>query len=330
VKGDGVSGGAQRENPVVSVVMSVYNGERYLAQAVSSILAQTYRDLELIVVNDGSTDGSTAILDTFDDPRIVRVNQPNRGLATALNVGIELARGPFLARHDADDLSEPHRLERQMAFLCGRPDVALLGSNYRVIDSEGRVTATTNVFTHPDDLRIAQIASNQFGHGAVVMRTELVRDIGGYDRRYRSACDAELWCRIGRGHRIANLKEPLYSWRDAGSGLSTTRHGSEQTDAEVREIRIREFDRAVRSGSLQWFSFHPRTVRGGVRAYLLMKATTYRDLSLLAAYTDRRSLSLRLALLAAAHAPWMKRTVRQIATVALRPSKVTDLPYEFI
>jgi glycosyltransferase involved in cell wall biosynthesis len=128
----------------VSVVMSVFNGERFLREAVDSILGQTYRDLELIVIDDGSADGSGEILAQRRqaDARLRVFPQANMGLTRSLNRGVELSTGEYVARMDADDLSEPRRFERQVAFMDAHPDVGLLGTAYREIDGEGRVLGT--------------------------------------------------------------------------------------------------------------------------------------------------------------------------------------------
>jgi hypothetical protein len=309
--------------------MTVYNAEPYVGAAMRSILDQTYEDFEFIIVNDGSTDLSGDVIDSFDDRRILRIDQPNGGLSAALNAGIAAARGRYVARQDADDTSAPDRLKRQISQLERHPELAILGSNYHVIDSNGHIAATTDVFTDPADLRVAQVASNQFGHGTVVMRTAVVRALGGYDTRYAIACDADLWCRIARTHCIGNLKDPLYSWRDAGQGLSTSAGGPARTEAEIEEIRAREFDHLLGSGRL-WtsLSLRPGTVRGGARTYLRMKNTMYRDLSLLAARSGRLALSFALVLLAAVHAPWIKRTYRQAFWLFASPSRLDEFPYD--
>jgi glycosyltransferase involved in cell wall biosynthesis len=318
-------------NPLVSVVMTVYNGEKYLAAAIQSLLDQTYSEFELIVVDDGSIDQSGEIVASFTDPRIKKIAQSNRGLSPALNTGIEAARGTYIARHDADDLSDPSRLALQVIFLEKHKDVALLGSNYHVIDATGAIIATTDVFTHPTDLKLAEIASNQFGHGAVMLRKQVLDEVGGYDERFTSACDVDLWNRIGRRHRIANLANPLYMWRNAGQGLSTTSEGADVTALEVQEIRSREFEELLRRGQLfRAISFQLGSIRGGTRDYLRMKNTMYRDLALLAAYSGRRRLAVTLLLLGAVHAPWVRRTYRQLVMTITQSDALDRLPYESI
>src|SRR5471030_2083098 len=100
-------------NPTITVLMPAYNAEKYIGAAIASVLAQTYTDFELVIVNDGSTDGTQAVINTFDDERIITINQPNSGVAVALNTGLKYARGTYIARFDADDVCYPHRLEKQ-------------------------------------------------------------------------------------------------------------------------------------------------------------------------------------------------------------------------
>lgn len=130
-----------KKEPKISVVMSVYNGERYLGEAVESIFNQTFSDFEFIIINDGSTDRTPEILTEIDDPRAKVINQPNRGLTASLNRAIRLAKGEYIARMDADDISEPTRLERQVEVLDRDPDVVLVACWYEVIDEKGNFLA---------------------------------------------------------------------------------------------------------------------------------------------------------------------------------------------
>jgi hypothetical protein len=316
---------------MVSVVMTVYNGEKYLAAAIQSVLDQTYRDLELIVVDDGSSDRSSDIIGSFQDPRVVKISRSNRGRVEALNTGIAATHGVYVACHDADDLSVPTRVELQVGYLDKHEDVALVGSNYHIIDARGGIVATTDVFTRPDDLELAEVASNQFGHGAVMIRSEVLRQVGGYDSRFKVAHDVDLWTRIGRTHRLANLATPLYLWRNVGEGLSTTAEGERTAASEADEIRRREFARLTgRQLAGAVVSLHPRSTRGGVVRYLGMKNRMHRGLALLAAYEGRRVLALGLLLMAALHAPWVKRTYRQALVTFKRPDAIAAFPYDFI
>jgi glycosyltransferase involved in cell wall biosynthesis len=127
----------RKQEPLISVVMPVYNAAQYLREAIDSILNQTFRDFEFIIINDGSTDRSLEIIQSYNDDRIRLINQKNTGLAKALNNGIAIAKSDFIARMDADDISIPERLTSQFSFLESNVDVVAVGSNAEVIDKEG-------------------------------------------------------------------------------------------------------------------------------------------------------------------------------------------------
>jgi glycosyltransferase involved in cell wall biosynthesis len=208
----------------VSVVMSVYNGDRFLRKAVDSILDQTYRDLELVVIDDGSTDGSAAILAGIADRRVRVVRQANAGLTRSLNRGIGLSSGAYVARMDADDVAHPRRLERQVAFMDAHPEVGLLGTAYDEIDAEDRVVGRRVFPTDDATLRATLIRYNPFFHASVMMRRDLLQEVGVYDERIPSSVqDYELWFRIARRSKLSNLSELLGSRRYDGANLSIRR-----------------------------------------------------------------------------------------------------------
>ena len=196
--------------------MSVYNGERFLREAVESILSQTLSDLELIVVDDGSDDSSPEILVWFAsrDSRVVIRRQDNQGTAAALNHGFELVRAPFVARLDADDAATPTRLERQQRFLEEHAEVALLGGSVTFIDEESRSFADV---PYPlDDLEIRRVfaaGTTPLANSAVMVRRSAFLEAGGYRPLFRQAEDVDLWLRIGERHRFANLPEVLALYR---------------------------------------------------------------------------------------------------------------------
>jgi glycosyltransferase involved in cell wall biosynthesis len=159
----------------VSVVVPVRDGERFLLEAVQSVLAQTELDLELIVVDDGSTDTTRELLAGLTDPRVRVLTQPPRGLTDALNAGCAEAAAPVIARMDADDVALPDRLERQLAFLDAHPDVALLGGGIVLVDEQGR-----EFDREPAPAAPSLAERNDLVHGTVAMRTAALRDLGGY------------------------------------------------------------------------------------------------------------------------------------------------------
>ncbi len=210
--------------PRVTVLMPAYNAARYVRAAVASILAQTYADFELLVLDDGSTDGSGDIVDEVADRRIRLVrNEANLGLTRSLNRGLGLARGELIARQDADDLSAPDRLTKQVEFLDAHPDVALVGSWYRKMDAAGALLGARHL---PEDhalLRWALLFYCPFVHSAVVFRRHVVVDErSAYDERFVYAQDYDLWSRLARRHRVANIPAVLVDYRQGPATMTAT------------------------------------------------------------------------------------------------------------
>jgi glycosyltransferase involved in cell wall biosynthesis len=290
--------------PRVTVLMSVYNGERHLARSIRSILDQSFTDFELLIIDDGSSDLSRSIVESFADHRIKLVSRENRGLTVSLNEGLALARGEYVARQDADDFSLPGRLEEEVALLDRRQDVALVGTNYTIIDDDDRRLATTSVFTHPDDLAVAEIVSNQYGHGSVMFRKTVVDQLGGYDRSVGHVEDYDLFVRIGRVARLANIGRPLYVWRRRSEGVTLSNR--ETQIAQALSVRDREFQRVIdrRADFRIYSSFHPLTFFPSPVAYLRKKAALFRDLSYLYRGRGLHPQSIVAMLAAIAHAPW--------------------------
>lgn len=201
---------------MVSILMSVYNGERFVRQAVESLLAQTYRDFELLIVDDASTDGTHEILEelTEHDRRIrILTNSNNLGLTKSLNVALRQAQGDLIARMDADDIALPTRLEKQIAFLEGHPDIDVVGTAYEWIDEDGHAIGRPNVITDPNDIHRTLPRTNPLLHSSVVMRRPALDRASGYDESYRRAQDYDLWLRLSRTSRMANLPEILMQKR---------------------------------------------------------------------------------------------------------------------
>ena len=200
--------------PVVSVIMPVYNAERYLRAAIDSILAQSFHRFELLIIDDGSTDGSMEIVRSYTDSRIRVFSEPHRGLVAALNKGLTEARGDYIARMDADDVSKPERLCKQVAYMQSHPETPLVGCWARLIDAKGKPTGNSKMPpTQGWRLRVALCGANQFVHGSVMMRREAVLQVGGYRAAFVTTEDYDLWLRLGEVGVLANLAEPLYELR---------------------------------------------------------------------------------------------------------------------
>jgi glycosyltransferase involved in cell wall biosynthesis len=221
-------------SPLVSVVLPVHDGERFLAEAVDSILGQTLADLELVVVDDGSTDGTKRILAGYDDPRLRVVAQPHRGLVAALEAGVAETRAAYLARMDADDVSEPLRLERQVELLERRPRVGMAATWVAVVDETGRELGRHVLPAQHDDLVRRLLLRNPFQHGSVLLRRAALDGAGGYRDDYGANEDYDLWRRLARSWELACVPEVLYRYRVHAGAVT-------QTDPEriARRERLR-------------------------------------------------------------------------------------------
>ena len=167
--------------PSVSVILPVYNAAPYVGEAMRSILDQSLRELEMIVVDDGSTDGSADVVRSFRDPRVTFVQQPNSGVAHALNVAMARARGTFIARQDADDVSLPHRLKEQMAFLHGHPDHVIVGGWSQVMTANGEPVRVQQQPTSDAAIRFALLFDTPFVSTSVMFRASVLPAVGRFD-----------------------------------------------------------------------------------------------------------------------------------------------------
>ncbi len=229
--------------PAVSVLMGVWNGAPRVREAIESVLAQTMGDLELVVVDDGSTDATASILGSFDDARVRVTRQSRGGLTSALRSALDLARAPLLARLDADDVALSERLERQRDFLERHPEVGLLGTAAREVDAAGREIGVVRPPTEDAVLRCALIRHNPFVHSSIMMRRTALEQAGGYDPSFPVAQDYDLWMRMSRVTRMANLPEALVVRRLLPGRISATR------DAERLRAEARVRWRAVHAGA---------------------------------------------------------------------------------
>jgi GT2 family glycosyltransferase len=203
--------------PLVSVVMAVHNERPYLEVAIQSVLDQTFKDFEFIIVNDGSTDDSEEVLDRFEqsDDRIRLVHQENRGLIASLNRGLDMAQGKYIARMDGDDISHPERFEHQAAFLEENPEIGVLGTQVDKIDANGNVRERWNrsLPTDPDVAAWRLLFNICFCHPTVMMRHALLERLGGYAEWAIGAEDYELFTRALLETRLVNLPETLFEHR---------------------------------------------------------------------------------------------------------------------
>ena len=221
--------------PRVTVLLPVFNGGPHLGPAIESVLAQTMADFELLVLDDGSTDGSLEVARSCRDPRVrVVENGRNLGLTATLNRGLREARAPLIARQDADDLSAPDRLSAQAEAMARRPDLALLGTQADVIDSGGRHAGSIVRSCEQGSIRWELLFDNAFVHSSVMFRREVVLDeAGGYDEALRYCQDYALWTRLVRAHAVANLGRALVRCRVHGASMTTTGGEANRRESEA-------------------------------------------------------------------------------------------------
>ena len=223
--------------PLVSVVMSCYNAERWVSEAIDSVLGQSMPDFELIVLDDGSTDNTGRILEerAARDGRIIVVRKPNTGLGDSLNQGIARARGEWIARLDADDVCERERLARQLEAARRDGAVVFVGSGLKLIDEHGRVFATHRYPTSHRRLVAHLRHVMKFPpHSSALVRTEALRRAGGYRTRIRRAQDWDLWLRLSALGRLTCVDAPLVRIRKHSSQVSHEEGGRRQlTDCRL-------------------------------------------------------------------------------------------------
>jgi glycosyltransferase involved in cell wall biosynthesis len=213
--------------PNVSVIMAVYNGERYLAQAVESILAQTYRDFEFIIIDDGSIDCSPDIIEEYAarDSRIRLISRANRGLTRTLNEGLSVASGTLVARMDADDVSLPTRFEKQVAYLDANPRCVCVGSQVQRIDPYGSVIdRPRHKLTHDEiDADLLKGIGWSIVHPAAMMRRDAVMQVGGYREQFKTSQDLDLFLRLAEVGELANLPDVLLNYRQHFESVASTK-----------------------------------------------------------------------------------------------------------
>lgn len=225
----------------VTVLMAVHNGERFIERALDSLRAQTWRQFQAIVIDDGSTDATSAILSGLADPRFsVHRNPDNLGLTRSLNRGLRLIHTDYVARLDADDVALPGRLAAQVAYLDQHPELGIVGSDCEVVDENDRLVA---VYAYPRShtaIRWRHFFNNGFCHSSVMLRRSILeRNQLCYDERIRYAQDFDLWTRLLRHTRGTNLGTPLVRWRTHARSISSQRQAEQAqfaTDVVLREM----------------------------------------------------------------------------------------------
>ena len=202
------------ENVEITVLMPVYNGDKYLAEAIESILNQTYSDFEFLIINDGSTDKSEDIILSYNDSRIKLINKENGGVSKALNTGLEHARGKYIVRMDADDISHPDRILKQYEFIKSNPDYILIGSNANYIEENGDFIFHYSAPEYEHN-KIEKMVRRYcpFIHSSVIYQKDIVLEIGGYSESAYAFEDHFLWSKIIKKGKTGNLRDTLVDVR---------------------------------------------------------------------------------------------------------------------
>ncbi|MDN4504246.1 glycosyltransferase [Alteromonadaceae bacterium BrNp21-10] len=227
---------------LISIILPVYNCELYVTEAVKSILDQTETRFELIIIDDGSTDKSLVLLKQFKDSRVVLISRENRGLIETLNEGIKLSKGRLIARMDADDISSPLRLEKQLLFFNSNPNVALCCLSLTKIDSNGvkigENTVSNTYFICKEEL----LFGNPIAHPTVMLNTAVIpKDKIYYDKKYIHAEDFELWCRIIKEHKAVKIEQSLFKYRVHAKSVSSL-NMKVQRESSVNAIKNNYLD----------------------------------------------------------------------------------------
>ena len=211
--------------PLVSILMPAYNCEKYIAEAIRSMLSQTFSDFEFLIINDGSTDRTGKIIHSFEDNRIKIINnQTNVGIVSSLNNGIKLAQGELIARMDADDWSYPFRLAKQVALLKDNPEIGVCGSTISLWDGVD-VVGNWVYPTNDDEIKANLFLKCSFAHPTVMYRKSLFsKNSLSYKAEFFPAEDYELWTKMARITNFHNFKDPLLKYRRSEAQISTTKN----------------------------------------------------------------------------------------------------------
>jgi glycosyltransferase involved in cell wall biosynthesis len=230
--------------PLISVCMPVYNAERYIAEAVESILAQTFGDFEFIIIDDGSTDRSLAILQRYaaQDARIRLSSRPNGGYLIRLNEMLDEARGELIARMDADDVAMPERFAKQLDYLNAHPEVVVVSCRTLAIDSDGdpiREFCTIQDHEEIDRTHLEARHGGVMSHPGAMIRADAIRAVGGYRAEYWPVEDMDLWLRLAEVGRLASLPERLLKYRQHLESIGSTKQAEQNERSQAAAIDAR-------------------------------------------------------------------------------------------
>jgi len=228
----------------------VYNGAKYLEQSLQSILGQTLKDWELVVIDDGSTDATPEILDHWSKDKRVKIitNESNLGLTKSLNLGLRECFGKYVARWDGDDVCDPERLQKQYEFMEANPELALCGSQGWYLDEKGERIKEKNLPVDYDAIQAKLLFNNQFIHSSLFIRRSVIEQEGFYNESFKTSQDYELVLRLAKKYPVMNLTERLVDWRVGKNSLSWSSKRQEWDAIRARWWAITKYGYAKLSG----------------------------------------------------------------------------------
>lgn len=239
----------KKNEPLISVVMPVFNAEKFLSKAIESILNQTLKDFEFIIINDASTDKSLQIINKFKkrDQRIRLINnKKNIQMSRSLNLGISRAKSDLIARMDQDDIAFPDRLEVEYNFMKPHPNIAIVGSDIITINEFDQVTGKRTYQTESDNLKRTMLRYSPFAHPTVMMRKKVFEELGGFDPQMVPCEDTEFWFRLGSKYEFASIPRFLLKYRIVVTSLS---------HKNVRYIEIKGF--RIKINAIRKYGYRP-------------------------------------------------------------------------
>lgn len=210
------------KRPEISIIMPIFNGEKYVSKAIDSILSQTFKDFEFIIINDASNDKTTEIINSYNDNRIIIVNnKENLGVTKSLNKALNISKGKYIARQDADDISDTGRLSEQYLFLEKNTNIAMAGTFAYIINDTGKIIQSITKPISSNNIRNKLKEDNCFIHGSVMIRRNILEEIGVYNESYFRSQDYELWLRMIKKHKIINIPQFLYLLRKHNDNIES-------------------------------------------------------------------------------------------------------------
>jgi len=313
----------------ISVIISARNERKYVREAIASVLNQTFKRFEIVFIDDASDDGTAELVESFGDERIRLFRREKAaGLTANLRMACERARGRFLARMDADDLSEPNRLEVLFDLMDGDPELAFAASRARIIDERGAHIGFLGRAVGDGEMRANLLVSNVVVHGSAMIRATALEDVGGYRAEFRLAQDYDLWLRLAEKWRGRVIGDVLYGWRLRGDAVGASRRAEQILFADLarrlaceRAANGRELTDVESAAEQVTKHVHPAGFRRLYRhEQLLWAQTLYAG----GAYRAAWSVLLALLKLEPASPPVWKFLWDKFARVALAKTRSTE------